>query len=81
MIINKDELCTAYTDLMGQLTFRSSRGNQYVLVVHHYDANCIISEPLKNRTASSITQAWTKLQQLFEQSRISPNNYIMDNET
>ena len=35
MIINKDELCTAYTDLTGQIPFKSSRCNQYVMVEYH----------------------------------------------
>ena len=81
MIINKIELCTAYTSLSGQFHFRSSRGNQYVMVGYHYDANCIIEEPLRNRTANEITQAWNNLHQTFEQAVISPNTYIMDNET
>ena len=80
-IINKDELCTTYTDLAGWFPFRSSRGNQYVLVEYHYDNNCIIADLLENRTASSIIQAWTKLHQLFEQVGIAPNIYIMDNDT
>ena len=81
MIINKDELCTGYTDIAGQFTFRSRRGNQYVLVGYHYDTNCIIAEPLRNRTTGAITQAWNKLIQVFEQEGIESNTYIMDNET
>ena len=46
-----------------------------------YYGNFIIAEPLKNRTTSSITQAFTKPHQLFEQTGIAPNTYIMDNET
>ena len=81
MIINKDELCTVYTDLTGQFPFKSIRGNTYVLVEYHYDANCIIAEPSNNRTARSITQVWTKSHQLFKQAEIAPSTYIMDNET
>ena len=81
IIINKDELFTAYTDLTGQFPFKSSRSNQYVLLWYHYDTNCIIAETLKNRTASSITTACTNLHRIFEQEEISPNTYIMDNET
>ena len=81
IIINKDELCTAYTDLTGQFTFRSSRGNQYILVGYHYNTNCIIVEPLKNIIASTITSAWTNLHKTFEQAGIAPNTYIMDNDT
>ena len=81
MIINKDESCTAYTDLTGKFPLRSSRVNQYVLVGYYYDANCVIVEHLRNRTAGYITQAWNNLHQVFEQSGIAPNTYIMNNET
>ena len=52
-----------------------------MLMGYYYDANCIIVDTLKNRTASSITQVWTKIYQLFKQAGIAPNTYIMDNKT
>ena len=41
MLIDRKELSTAYTDLTGRFPMRSSRGNQYILIGYHYDANCI----------------------------------------
>ena len=40
-----------YSDLTGKFPMQSALGNKYVLIVYHYDANAIIAEPLKNRTA------------------------------
>ena len=48
----------AYGDLTGKFPYRSSRGNQYILVTYHYDANHIRGEPLKNREAATITAAY-----------------------
>ena len=49
MVINKDELCTAYTDLTGRLSYQSSRGNKYLLINYRYDSNFIVGHALKNR--------------------------------
>ena len=49
-----------YTDLTGRFPYRSSRVNEYILVGYHYDSNTILAEPLKNRTAPMIIEAWGK---------------------
>ena len=46
-IIQSSHSSIGYTDLTGRFTFRSSRGNEYVLVGYHYDASVILAEPLK----------------------------------
>ena len=56
-----EELKIAYTDLTGRFPVQSSRGNNYILVAYHPDANAILVAPLKNRTAPEITKTWTKL--------------------
>ena len=48
MIIDQDELSTAYTDLVGQFPCRSSSGNNYMMVAYHYDGNYIVGRALKN---------------------------------
>ena len=57
MLIDKKELSTAYTDLTGRFPMRSSRGNQYILIGYHYDANCIHGIAIKDRTATTLTNA------------------------
>ena len=38
----------AYINLTGRFPYRSSRGNEYILVGYHYDANAILCTALKN---------------------------------
>ena len=69
-----------YTDLTGRFPFTSSRGNQYIMVAHHYDSNAILVEPVKNRNAQTLVSAWTKLNKRFTEAGLKPTTYIMDNE-
>jgi hypothetical protein len=71
---------TAYSDLTGRFPYKSSRGNEYLLVVYDYDSNAILVEAIKNRTAAVITKAWTKIHQIFKNRGAAPNIYILDNE-
>ena len=51
----------SYMDLTGRFPYMSSRGNEYIMTFYHYDANAILAEPIKNRSATEIVRAWTKL--------------------
>ena len=79
-IIDKDEISTAYTDLTGRFPMRSSRGNEYIMVAYHYDANLIYGKAIKNRKAPTLTAAWEALNAMFVKAGAAPNTYIMDNE-
>ena len=70
----------AYFDLPGRFPFCSSRGNQYLVIAYHYDANAILGVAIKNRQASTITNAWTELNKKFEDAGVNPNKWILDNE-
>ena len=70
----------AYSDLTGRFPYKSSRGNEYLLVVYDYDSNAILVEPLKNRTAHVITKAWQKIHSTFKNRGVDPKLYILDNE-
>ena len=48
----------SYIDLTGRFPYKSARGNQYILVAYHHDANAILAQPLKNREAATITARW-----------------------
>lgn len=69
-----------YMDLTGRFPHKSSRGNEYILVVYDYDSNAILAEALKSRTASSITNGWKKIHQQLMRRGVSPNLYLLDNE-
>ena len=49
-----------YNDQTGKFPMNSSRGNKYVLIMYVYDANAILSEPLKSKSSSHILEAYTK---------------------
>ena len=68
-----------FTDLTGRFPYRSSRGNEYILVAYNYDGNCILAEAIKNREAKSITDAWTSMNTKFAVAGIQPKVYLLDN--
>ena len=80
MVINRDDLRTAYIDLTGRFQCKYSNGNEYILVAYHYDSNIIIAQALKNRRAETITATWQVIHNMYTQGGIAPNIYVMDNE-
>eukprot|EP00957_Ditylum_brightwellii_P118907 9068931-Ditylum_brightwellii.AAC.1 len=50
-IIDKGKI---YIDQTGKFPVVSSKSNRYIMVIYVYDANCILVEPMKNRTERSI---------------------------
>ena len=79
-VINPKAMSNAYCDLTGRFPQRATSGNQYIMIGYHYDANSILAEPLKNRTAGNIVEVWKKLHQRYENAAVTPDIYIMDNE-
>ena len=45
---------TAYHDLTGRFPHRSSRGMEYLIVVHNHDSNSILMITIKNKTGAEI---------------------------
>ena len=68
-----------YTDLTGRFPYCSARGNEYIFIGYHYDANAILAVAIPDRTSSSILNAWTKLHNQFAKSGVAPDTYIQDN--
>ena len=50
-----------YTDQTGWFPYRSSRGNEHLMVTYHYDANIILIQPIQNRQAVTSIAAWKLL--------------------
>ena len=80
ILIDKKDLTTAYQDLTGRFPYRSSRGNEYILIGFHYDANSIIAHPVKNRKGPTLIQAWEHLHHTFGKAGVAPDVWILDNE-
>ena len=47
-----DPIDKIYSDPPVQFPTKSSKGNQYIFVLYHYDSNEILTEPMKDRTYS-----------------------------
>jgi hypothetical protein len=71
---------TAYHDLTGRFPHRSSRGNEYLLIVYDYDSNSILHCALKNKTAAEIKRGWISIHERLARGGNQPKMYILDNE-
>jgi hypothetical protein len=71
---------TAYHDLTGRFPHRSSRGNEYLLVVYDYDSNSILHCALKNKTGGEIKRGWLHIHEKLARGGNQPKIYILDNE-
>ena len=70
IIHNSDK---TFMGLTGRFPYKSSRGNEYVLIVYHLDSNAILGTTIKSRQASAITQAWIQLENILSNCNASTN--------
>jgi hypothetical protein len=59
---------------------KSSRGNQYIMVLIKLDSNAILVEAMKNRTASKMIRAYQTLLDCLHSAGIQPKIHLLDNE-
>ena len=59
---------------------QSDRGNNYILVEYHYDANNIITSPLKNLIGPCTLCGITKIHDNLIKQGLTPKLHIVDNE-
>ena len=57
----------------GRFPYKSSRGNEYILIGYHFDSNAIYGVPLKNRQAATITKVWKQVHNKFQVAGAAPN--------
>ena len=69
-----------YSDLTGQFPVQSDRVNNYILVAYHYDANNILTTPLKNITGPCTLSGITKIHYKLRKRGLTPKIHIIDNE-
>jgi hypothetical protein len=69
-----------FTDQPGRFLVPSSSGNEYFLLLYDYDSNYIHAEPMPNRTAKSIVNAYTKAHATLVQAGLRPQLQRLDNE-
>ena len=69
-----------YSDQTGRFPHRSSRGNEYLMIMYDHDSNAILVEALKNRQAKTLADAWKKLNDRLTQHGHVTKNFVLDNE-
>ena len=68
-----------YNALSGRFPYRSSRGNQCIMVAYSYDRNVILVKAINNRSAS-ITSSWKYLHEKLHIAGVKPETWVLDNE-
>jgi hypothetical protein len=69
-----------YTDQPGRFPKKSSRGNQYIMVLTEIASDAILIEPMKNRTTGEMIRAYQVLINQLNSAGIFPKLHILDNE-
>jgi hypothetical protein len=59
--LNDEAECLMYTNQTGRFPKKSSRGNQYIMVLIEIDSNAILVEAMKNHTADKMIRAYQVL--------------------
>ena len=70
----------SYSDQTGRFPVESSRGNNYIFVLYHYDTNSIHATAIPNRQAATITKAYLDLFDTLKLHGQNPDLHILDNE-
>ena len=71
---------TMFSDQTGEFPFISSRGNKYIMLVHHVDSNSTWVEPLKNQLEGTLIAARTTILERMRRQGIVPKHQILDNQ-
>ena len=69
-----------YSDQTGRFPHRSSRGNEYIMVMYNHDANAILVKAIPNRQAKTIANAWEELHNRLTNNGHETKKFILDNE-
>eukprot|EP00957_Ditylum_brightwellii_P204856 15341097-Ditylum_brightwellii.AAC.1 len=70
----------AYIGLTGCFLHKSSRENEYLYILYDFDANAILYEPIPNRQAKTLVDAWTRIHKKVSQHGHPTKHYVLDNE-
>ena len=70
--IEEEGNATMFLDQTGCFPKKSSRGNQYIMVLAHPDSNGILQEPMKNCTSGEMIRAYQKLIDRLKSAGITP---------
>jgi hypothetical protein len=67
------------TDLPGRYLVTSRRGNKYMFVLHDYDSNLIIAEPIESRNASDLVNGFDTCYKALTKNGFRAKKIRLDN--
>eukprot|EP00957_Ditylum_brightwellii_P118575 9043099-Ditylum_brightwellii.AAC.1 len=76
-VLDERRICM---DQTGRFPHHSRKGTNYLMVLYCYDANAIVTEPLKNRTETELNRAYKKLYEYLKSKGYKPETHWLDNE-
>ena len=69
-----------HTDQTGAFPHTSQRGNRYIMVAIHLDANYIFAEPMRNRTEGEMIRVYQKIINRMKAAGLGIKKHVLDNE-
>jgi hypothetical protein len=69
-----------YTDQTGRFPVGSSKGIKYIMPLYDYDINTILTQPIKDRTATELLKAFQVMEQELVARGLKPELMKLDNE-
>ena len=69
-----------YSDQTGRFPVNPTQGNQYNIILYHYDTNTINAVSIKNRRTKCITNVWQLVFNILKTQDEAPNLHVLNNE-
>jgi hypothetical protein len=69
-----------YTDQTGDFPHISQRGNRYIMVAIHLDANYIFAEPMRNRTEGEMIRVYQQIINRMKAAGLGIKKHVLVNE-
>jgi hypothetical protein len=69
-----------HTDQTGAFPHTSQRGNRYIMVAIHLDANYIFAEPMRNSTEGEMIRVYQKIINRMKAAGLGIKKHVLDNE-
>ncbi len=77
--IEEEAVGMIYTNQPGRFPKKTSKRNQYIMVLTYIDSSAILVEAMKNRTSGEMIHAYQGLINRLLQAGVTPKQHILDN--
>jgi hypothetical protein len=75
----EEEIHSIYSDQTRRFPRKSSKGNQYIMVLVHIDSGAILVAAMKDRTSDGMIRAYQNLIDRLKARDIRPKHHVLDN--